>query len=143
MAITSCLPRGELGDEHFPLEPLCSCGRLVTPREAHRLTCDRSQQPYLDKESLRVAEDATALLACLRGGKPRDAGAWLSCLASLIAECRARLPDAVADAREQGFTWAEVASRLAGTAPTLRRRYGYYARWRAGQALGQAPLPGR
>jgi hypothetical protein len=55
----------------------------------------------------------------------------LSCLASLIAEAQSRLPDAVADARDRDYTWAEIATRLAATTSAARRRYGDYSRWRA------------
>jgi hypothetical protein len=59
----------------------------------------------------------------------------LSFLASLIAEAQARLPDAVADARDRDYTWPEIAGRLAVGASTVRRRYGGYTRWRAGLSL--------
>lgn len=78
-----------------------------------------------------MVEDAVECLVCLRGLGTGDAGAALSALASLIAEAQARLPDAVADARDGDYTWAEIATRLATTASTARRRYGHYARWRA------------
>jgi hypothetical protein len=58
-------------------------------------------------------------------------------LASLIAEAQNQLPDAVAEARCDGYTWAEIAGRLATTAGTARRRYGSYARWRASVAGGE------
>ncbi len=77
-----------------------------------------------------MVEEAVESLVCLRGSGLGDAGAALAALASLVAEAQARLPDAVADARDQDFTWAEIATRLATTAGTVRRRYGAYARWR-------------
>lgn len=67
----------------------------------------------------------------LRGAARGDTAAALSSLASLIAEAQARLPDAVADARDTAHTWVEIATRLATTASTARRRYGDYVRWRA------------
>jgi hypothetical protein len=51
---------------------------------------------------------------------------------SLAAEAQGQLPEAISYARGQGDSWAEVASRLAVTASTARRRYGGYACWRAG-----------
>jgi hypothetical protein len=93
--------------------------------------CDQALQPYLDEESLAVVGQAVASLACTRGSGPGDAGAVLSSLASLVAEAQSRLPDAVADARDQDYTWAEIAGRLASSAATVRRRYGDYACWRA------------
>lgn len=130
----SCLPPGWLGDEGFPVDPACSCELSGAPFEFHRPGCDRTLYPYLDEESLAVVADAVGSLVCLRGSVVGDAGAVLSVLASLIAEAQSRLPDAVFDARDQDFTWAEIATRLATTASTARRRYGHYARWQAGLA---------
>jgi hypothetical protein len=130
MAFPSCLPRGEPGDEPFPLEPTCSCGLI-----AGAPGCGQTLHPYLDEASLAVVGQAVASLACARGSGPGDAGAALSCLASLVAEAQSRLPDAVADARDQGYTWAEIAARLASSAATARRRYGGYACWRAASAM--------
>ncbi len=135
MAFPSCLPRGELGDERFPLEPMCSCG-LIAGAPGHGAPgCDQALHPYLDETSLAVVVEAVASLAWARGSGPGDAGAALSCLASLVAEAQSRLPDAVADARDQDYTWAEIAARLASSAATLRRRYGEYACWRAASVM--------
>jgi hypothetical protein len=131
----SCLPRGWLGDEAFPPDPACSCGLTGAAFEFHRPGCDRSLHPHIDEETLALVEEAVESLVCLRGSGPGDAGAALSALASLIAEAQARLPDAVADARERDYTWVEIATRLATTASTARRRYREYTRWRAGQAV--------
>jgi hypothetical protein len=135
MVLPSCLPRGWLGDESFPADPECSCGLTGAPSEFHRLGCDRTLHPYLDEVTLALVEEAVDSLACLRGSGRGDAGAALSALASLIAEAHSRLPDAVADAREADYTWAEIGTRLATTASTAWRRYGDYARWRAGLAV--------
>ncbi|MHB1555177.1 MAG: hypothetical protein ACYCSX_17970 [Acidimicrobiales bacterium] len=78
-----------------------------------------------------MVEHAVESLVWVRGTGVGDAGAALSALASLIAEAQSRLPDAVADAREQDYTWAEIAARLASAASTARRRYGHYSSWRA------------
>jgi hypothetical protein len=129
----SCLPPGWLGDEAFPVDPECSCGLSVAPFEFHRPGCDRTGHPYIDGETLTLVEAAVESLVCLRGSGLGDAGAALSALASLIAEAQTRLPDAVADARDHDDTWAEIATRLAVTASTAQRRYGHYARWRAGR----------
>lgn len=137
MGSPSCLPRGWLGDEAFPADPECSCGLTGAPFEFHRPGCDRTAHPYLGEETLALVEDAVASLVCLRGSGVGDAGAALSALASLIAEAQARLPDAVADARDGDYTWSEIATRLAVTAATARRRYGHYARWRVSLPVGQ------
>lgn len=132
----SCLPRGELGDERFPLEPTCSCGLIVCASDHRAPGCDQTLHPYIDKGSLAVVEETVASLARSRGPGPGDAGAALSALASLVAEAEGRLPDAVADARDQGYTWAEIAARLASSAATLRRRYGEHPSWWAASVEG-------
>lgn len=129
MDVHSCLPRGWLGDELFPVAPECSCGLTGAPFEFHGPGCDRASHPHVDDVTLALVDNAVESLACLRGSVASDAGAALSCLASLIAEAQSRLPDAVAAARDQDYTWAEIAARLATTASTARHRYGGYARW--------------
>jgi hypothetical protein len=136
--VVSCLPRGWLGDECLPADPECSCGLSVAPFEFHRRGCDRTLHPYLDEDSHALVGVAVGSLVWLRGSARGDAGAALSALASLIAEAQSWLPDAVADARERGDTWAEIAARLATTASTVGRRYRGYTRWRAGQPVGEA-----
>jgi molybdenum-dependent DNA-binding transcriptional regulator ModE len=84
-----------------------------------------------------LVEEAVGSLVVSRGGGRGDAGAVLSALASLIAETQRRLPDAVADARDQEYTWAEIAARLATTTSVVSRRYRDYIRWRAGLAVGE------
>jgi len=137
MGLWSCLPRGWLGDEGFPVDLVCSCGLTGARWEFHRPGCDRSRHPCIDEETLALVEEAVACLVCVRGGGCGDAGAVLSALASLIAEAQSRLPDAVADAREQDYTWGEIAVRLATTACTAGRRYGAYARWRSGLPVAE------
>lgn len=87
--------------------------------------------PFLDEQTLSLVEDAVESVVCWRGSGPGDAGAAWSALASLIAEAQSRLPDAVADARERGYTWEEIALRLATTAATAGLRYRGYVAWRA------------
>jgi len=132
MFLVSCLPRGWLGDERFLVAPSCSCGLTGAPFEFHGPDCDRASHPHLDEETLALVDDAVESLACLRGSVGSDAGAVLSCLASLIAEAQGRLPDAVAAARDQDYTWSEIGTRLAITASAARSRYGRHARWVAG-----------
>lgn len=132
-----CLPRGWLGSEHLPEDPRCSCGAGGVPYELHRCGCDRTRAPYLEHDTLELVERAVESLVWGRGSSPGDAGAALSCLASLIAEAQSQLPAVVAEARCEGYTWEEVAGRLATTARTARRRYGPYTRWWA-----SLPTPG-
>lgn len=124
----SCFARGWLGDESFPVAPVCSCGLTGAPFEYHGPDCDRAVHPHIDAETLALVDDAVESLACLRGSVSSDAGAALSCLASLIAEAQSRLPDVVAAARDQDYTWPEIAARIGATASTARRRYGNPAR---------------
>lgn len=138
MDLTTCLPRGWLGDEGFPVASPCPCGLTGAPSEHHRPGCDRTAHPQLDDETLALVNAAVESLARRRGSAPGDAGATLSCLASLIAEAQSRLPDAVAAARDQACTWSDIAVRLATTAPTARRRYCGYVRWASGLAAGGA-----
>lgn len=128
MDLPPCLPRGWLGDEGFALASHCPCGLTGAPAEQHRPGC-RTVHPQLDDETLALVNAAVESLA-RRGPAPGDAGATLSCLASLIAETQSRLPDAVAV--------SEIAVRLATTAPASRRRYCGYVRWASGLATGGA-----
>jgi predicted component of type VI protein secretion system len=60
-----------------------------------------------------------------------DPGAVLDALASLALKITATVPDVVADAREQGYTWAQIAALLGGTKRAVKRRYARNAKdWR-------------
>lgn len=86
---------------------------------------------YTDADSAVALARAVRWLVARRApSSPGDAGAIVSVLVSLIAEADAMLADAVADARDQGYTWDEVALRLATTASAARHRWGSYVRWR-------------
>lgn len=124
-----CLPHSWLGSEHLPDDPRCSCGAGGLPRELHRCGCDRTRAPYLGHDTLELVERAVESLVWGRGSSPGDAGAALSCLASLIAEAQSQLPTMVAEARCHGYSWEEVAGRLATSARTARRRYEASTRW--------------
>ena len=91
---------------------------------------DRTALPATDATTAELIDAAVATLIRCRHGRPDDAGAAVSALVSLAAEAEARLDDAVADARQQGCTWDQIAERLASTVPTARRRYAAYTRWR-------------
>jgi hypothetical protein len=52
-----------------------------------------------------------------------DTGVALHLLASLMAEARARLPRAVADARDQDCSWGQVAELLGVTRASAWQRY--------------------
>jgi len=98
---------------------------FTDPRRSH------SAIPYTDADTIALIDDAIDTLVLVRSPMELgDAGATISALVSLITEADSRLPDAVADARDQLYTWDAVASRLATTVPTARRRYAAYTRWR-------------
>ena len=89
---------------------------------------DRTLIPSTDPACRAVLDRALTCLILIRGGAPHDPGARVSTLVSLIAEADARLPDAVADARHQGYTWHRIAERLGTTVPAARHRFASYAR---------------
>lgn len=92
---------------------------------------DRSVIPYTDADTEALLDelvDTLIIFRCPMG--LGDAAATVSVLASLEAEIAFRLPDAVADARDQGYTWDQIAMRLATTASAARHRYVAYARSR-------------
>jgi hypothetical protein len=65
--------------------------------------------PATGEDTERVIDDAIETLGTLRS-LPwlGDAGATLHLLTSLIAEAQHRLPRAVADARDQDYSWAQT-----------------------------------
>ena len=131
----SCLPSWLHIDSLLPV-PVCSCA-VGGGWRFHDRVCDRVARPYIDDETAALIESAVESLVCGRGSGIGDAGAALSCVTSLIIEALSRLPDAVADAREQDYSWDEIAARLATTASCARRRFGPYGRGRV-PAAGEA-----
>ena len=59
-------------------------------------------------------------LVAHRGGRPDEAGDAISVLVSLLAEGECWLPELVADARDQRYSWDAIATRLAPTLLTPR-----------------------
>jgi hypothetical protein len=87
--------------------------------------------PYTDDDSAVLIGEAVRMLTIFRAPMALgDAGATVSVLVSLAVEATDRLHDAVADAHDQGYTWEEIADRLATSVTTARRRYGAYTTWR-------------
>jgi hypothetical protein len=85
---------------------------------------DRSQIPYLDELTRFLIDDAIETLAVNRSPQgPRDSGAPVSGLLSLRDQADDALTNAVADARRHGYSWDDIAMRLATTAAAARRRY--------------------
>lgn len=85
----------------------------------------------VDDDSAVVTERAVEALSLCRSPFGLGAGTLRThALASLIAQAQALLPGAVADALDQGYTWAEVAAQLGMAPGTARGRYGRYHRER-------------
>jgi hypothetical protein len=88
------------------------------PRRDHYL------EPATDDDTRAVLDSAIEALGALRRLEwVGDAGATLHLLASLVAEASARVPRAVADARDQEYSWAEVADLLGVTRASAWQRY--------------------
>ena len=92
---------------------------------------DRALCPYTDAGTAKAVDHAVTTLVILRAPMwLGDPGPVISVLVSVAGEADGRLYDAVADARDQGYSWDQVASRLATNVATARRRYASYSRWR-------------
>jgi hypothetical protein len=88
------------------------------PRRDHYLA------PATGDDTDVVIEAAIESLGKLRGLPPLgDAGARLHLLASLMAETERRLPRAVADARDQECSWAQIGDLLGVTRASAQQRY--------------------
>ncbi len=90
-------------------------------RESRR---DHYLAPATGDDTEQVLEDAIDTLGTLRN-LPwlGDAGATLHLLISLTAEAERRLPRAVADARDQDYSWAQIADLLGVTRASAWQRY--------------------
>lgn len=90
-------------------------------RESRR---DHYLEPATGDDTQAVIDAAIESLGAVRG-LPwlGDAPAYLHLLASLIAEAQRRLPRAVADARDQECSWAEIGDLLGVTRASAWQRY--------------------
>jgi hypothetical protein len=87
--------------------------------------------PYTDEDSVRLVEEAATSLVLLRAPMwLGDAGPMISVLVSFSDQAQDLLFDAVALARDQDYTWDDIARRLATTAISARRRHAGHARSR-------------
>jgi hypothetical protein len=90
-------------------------------RESRR---DHYLPPVTDDDTETVVDTAIASLGELRGlDWLGDAPARLHLLASLIAETERCLPPAVADARDQECSWAQIGDLLGVTRASAQQRY--------------------
>ncbi len=88
------------------------------PRRDHYI------EPATGPDSGRVIDEAIASLGTLRNlAWLGDSGATLHLLVSLIHQAEQQLPRAVADAREQEYSWAEIADLLGVTRASAWQRY--------------------
>jgi hypothetical protein len=85
---------------------------------------DRHLGPMAGQDTETVLDEALVSLGTLRSmGWVGEAGVDLHLLTSLIAEATSRLPRAVADARDQDYSWAEIADLLGVTRASAWQRY--------------------
>jgi chorismate mutase len=92
----------------------------------HFVVGDRTVEPYRDDDVMALVEELIDTVIVCRSGSTADAGAQLSVIASLTAELDARLPEAIFEARDQDYTWSQIAARLAMPESTIRHRYSDY-----------------
>jgi DNA-directed RNA polymerase specialized sigma24 family protein len=98
---------------------------------------DDNREPYLADDTATVVDQAIGSLLVLRFASTADAGSQLSAIASLVAELDSRVPDAVVEAREQDYSWDEIAARLGRlSGPATRRRFSCYVALREEMPLG-------
>jgi hypothetical protein len=67
--------------------------------------------------------DAVVKVVLIRGLEYGDRPAELHALASLRLQLELRLPDAIAEAHDQGHSWTDIANQLGVTRAAARRRY--------------------
>jgi hypothetical protein len=86
---------------------------------------DHYHAPAIGEDSAAVLDEALVSLGRLRdmGGWIGDAGVDLYLLMSLLEEVKSRVPRAVADARDQEYSWAQIADLLGVTRASAWQRY--------------------
>jgi len=85
---------------------------------------DHYVEPATGEDSRAVLDAAIESLGQVRGLEwVGDAGVTVHLLASLIAEARSRMPRAVADARDQDYSWGQVAELLGVTRASAWQHY--------------------
>ena len=97
---------------------------MTRPIRLRATSPDELPAPRIDHDSAAVLTEAIDALAAIR--TPYwlgDAGVHLHALTSLLAQGRRQLPEAVAQARDQGLTWHEIGQLLGVSAKAAARRY--------------------
>jgi hypothetical protein len=86
--------------------------------------------PKTGRDTRAVIDEAVASLGRLRmpHGWLGDGGAEVHLLASLIAETERQLPQSVALARDQDYSWAEIGDLLGVTRAAAWQRFGEQTR---------------
>jgi hypothetical protein len=118
-------------------EPMVATPDLERPWEACDPGWDRSLHPYTDADTARIVDQAVITLVTVRAPMwLGDPGPTISVLVSLAGEADGRLYDAVAEARDQGYSWDQIASRLCTMVATTRHRYAGYTQMEKDPADG-------
>ena len=85
---------------------------------------DGATVPYTDADTGDLIDEAVGSLITFRCPLGQgDPGVTLSCLVSLIDEATSRLHDTLVEARDQGYSWDEIAHRIARSSLSTRYRY--------------------
>lgn len=79
--------------------------------------------PQLDHDSTTALDEAIETLRLLRDGEPYNSADKLTILASIAAAAQQAIPDAIADARENDFTWEQIAYCAGLSISAARRRH--------------------
>jgi hypothetical protein len=101
------------------------CSTPAHDADTADLQANEANTRFLDADSATVLDQAVEALARSRTVYwLGDAGVTLNALASLEHHIQHRLPVAVADARDQDCTWAEIGELLGLTRAAAWNRYG-------------------
>jgi len=113
-----------------PRAPAIPAGTELAP-ELSDPRRDGAMVPHVGLDTAAVVDEAVTMLVLWRAPMLLgDAGPAISVLVSTAAQSEDLLFDAVADARDQGYTWREIAARLACSVRTAHRRFSGYAHQR-------------
>jgi hypothetical protein len=115
---------------------------LDRPWELNDPGRDRTPMPYNDADTVKAIDQAATTVILSRApGWLGDPGPTISVLVSLVYEAESRLDDAVADARDHGYSWDQIADRLGTSVTTARRRYAWWAHHSDELPTGQPAPP--